>query len=165
MVVRRIRADEGRRLREVRLAALADAPDAFASTYADEVARPLEWWDGLAARRCSGLAEGTFVAEADGALVGLAGGFVEDATDTVHLVSMWTAPQARRRGVARALVTSVVGWAQDAGAREVHLWVTVGNEPARLLYESTGFEVTGDVQPLPSNPSKLEVRMRRPLRH
>jgi ribosomal protein S18 acetylase RimI-like enzyme len=73
----------------------------------------------------------------------------------------WTAPEARRQGIARAMITTAIAWAQESGAGQIHLWVTVGNDGARLLYESAGFQLTDDTQPLPSNPSKLMFRMRR----
>ena len=40
VTIRRVRADEAMALKAVRLAALADAPTAFGSTYADEARRP-----------------------------------------------------------------------------------------------------------------------------
>jgi hypothetical protein len=43
--------------------------------------------------------------------------------------------------------------------RRSGLWVTRGNEPAQRLYQSIGFRVTGEHQPLPSDPCKDEVRM------
>jgi RimJ/RimL family protein N-acetyltransferase len=43
------------------------------------------------------------------------------------------------------------------------LWVTESNAPARRLYERCGFTPTGDRQPLPSDPSLPEIRMRRAL--
>ena len=49
--------------------------------------------------------------------------------------------------------------AHDSGVGGLDLWVTAGNEPAHRLYESAGFKLTGDAQLLPSDPSKVEVRM------
>ncbi len=71
---------------------------------------------------------------------------------------MWTDPAARSTGVGRALVDEVVAWATG---ESVQLWVTQGNSAAQRLYESCGFVLTGDYQPLPSDPCKDEVRMRR----
>jgi GNAT superfamily N-acetyltransferase len=163
-VIRRIRADEGKQLKRLRLGALADAPDAFAIPHAVEAAMPDDWWDGLATRRSSGTEDATFVAEADGRVVALAGVFRDGERGDAQLVSMWTAPEARRQGIARAMIATAVAWAQESGAGQIHLWVTVGNDWARLLYESAGFELTDDTQPLPSNPSRLMSRMRRSLR-
>ena len=58
----------------------------------------------------------------------------------------------------RKLVDAVVEWAGDD---PVELWVTRGNDPAIALYERCGFSLTDEVQPLPSDPCKDEIRMRR----
>jgi GNAT superfamily N-acetyltransferase len=101
------------------------------------------------------------VADGGDRFVGLAGGFPEEADpEAVHLVSMWVERGERRGGLGRELVDAVTAWARDRGARAVNLWVTNGNEPAIALYRSCGFEPTGDVQPLPSNPSLEEERYR-----
>ena len=50
VTIRRVRADEAMALKAVRLAALADAPTAFGSTYAGEAQRPDEFWRDRAAR-------------------------------------------------------------------------------------------------------------------
>ena len=44
MEIQRLSIDEALRLRHIRLRALADAPDAFGSTYAEASAHPLEIW-------------------------------------------------------------------------------------------------------------------------
>jgi len=44
MEIERLAVDAGLRLRTIRLQALADAPDAFGSTYAEVAARPLASW-------------------------------------------------------------------------------------------------------------------------
>jgi ribosomal protein S18 acetylase RimI-like enzyme len=93
---------------------------------------------------------------------GLIGGYPETA-DIVELVSMYVRPKARGRGVGEALVAAVFAWAQARGAKTVHLWVTESNEPARALYERCGFSLTGERQPLPSDPSLDEIAMARPL--
>jgi GNAT superfamily N-acetyltransferase len=62
-----------------------------------------------------------------------------------------------------ALITAVAGWARARGALALHLWVTESNNPARRLYERSGFTPTGERQPLPSNPDLAEIGMTRPL--
>ena len=62
-------------------------------------------------------------------------------------------------------MAAVVGWAASRGRRatSVHLWVTETNAPARALYQRCGFALTGERQPLPSDPGISEVAMARPL--
>ena len=151
-------------LKVLRLAALADAPTAFGSTYADEARRPEEFWRGRAARGATGEASVLFVADRGDELVGLAGGYrPEPFAGVIELVSMWVHPEARRHGVAVGLVDAVIDWADTAGVVAVELWVTESNRAAAALYERCGFGPTGRRQPLPSDPSLDEVQMRRPL--
>ena len=112
MNIRRIRAEEGLRLRELRLRALADAPTAFGSTLVEEQARPKEDWDQLAAEEASSDARARFVAEQNTRWYGMAGVFVlQDQPEIAQLISMWVDPARRRSGIARALVDAVVRWA------------------------------------------------------
>ena len=159
-MIRRIRREDWPTFKEVRLAALADAPAAFGSTYEAEILRDDSDWEERAELASSGLTRAIFLAFDGHEAVGLVGGYREsEAHASIDLVSMWTVPSARRAGVARRLVAAVVAWAEDTGAATVSLWVTRGNEPAARLYESMGFCATGDFQPLPSDPCKDEVRM------
>jgi GNAT superfamily N-acetyltransferase len=160
VVVREVGPDEWELLRDVRLAALAEAPYAFGSTYAREAAFTEEQWRGRLASRSLTLfafADGL----ADGQPAGIAGGYVEDGV--ADLVSMWVRPVARGLGVGEALVTAAADWARAHDHDTLYLWVTESNEPARRLYERCGFTLTGERQPLPSDPSLDEVRMRRRL--
>lgn len=72
---------------------------------------------------------------------------------------MWVAPETRSNGIGAELVESVVGWCRQGGAEQVTLWVVLGNDGARGLYERAGFTETRESQPLPSNPSLIESRM------
>jgi ribosomal protein S18 acetylase RimI-like enzyme len=58
---------------------------------------------------------------------------------TAHIAQLAVAPQARRGGLAGALVESAAGNAQRLGCSRLTLLVADDNEPARLLYERLGF--------------------------
>ena len=144
-------------LRDIRLAALQDAPQAFGSTYQREARFTEAQWR----RRFSDRAV-TFFAhlDEDPAPAGIAGVWVDDGA--AELVSMWVRPDARGRGVGAALVMAA-GWAKARDHDTLFLWVTELNASARRLYERYGFTPSGDRQPLPSDPTLTEIRMRRPL--
>jgi GNAT superfamily N-acetyltransferase len=164
MEVRRIRADEGFRLRAIRLRALADAPTAFGSSLAEAQAYPDTHWDELARETAIAAAHATFIAEEDERWYGMARGFVHRAyPDVVRLVSMWVDPTRRRTGIGAALVDAVVRWARASDAKLVQLWVTDTNHQAKFLYAHQGFVETGQTKPLPSNPALQEVLMVREL--
>ena len=137
-----MRADEWQALRDVRLRALADAPSAFATRYEEARERPPSWWVDWAARSASGNGQAMFLAWEDAAPVGIVGTFVEDDGNR-WLISMWTEPAARGRGVGRALVEAVVAFARAAGSGELLLEVTEGNDAAYTLYRACRFEETG----------------------
>ena len=92
----------------------------------------------------------------------MAGGY-QSVPGTIELISMFVRPQARGGGVGEALIDTVSDWARERRATSVHLWVTETNKAARLLYKRCGFSVTGERQPLPSNPNASEVGMACPL--
>ncbi len=167
IAIRRIESHQAGVLRAVRLAALADTPTAFGSTLEREFGFDEAEWVNRARHSAAGDERSIFFAwHDDQRVVGIGGGYRVDLADpvVVELVSMWTDPSSRRSGTARLLIDAVVEWATDLGAERLDLWVTRGNEPARLLYEATGFTETGEHQPLPSDPCKDEIRMVRDLR-
>jgi GNAT superfamily N-acetyltransferase len=158
---REITPDDWQALRDTRLAGLREAPQAFGSTYAREAPFTEDQW--RARTTCSGHGVMFFAGLprlADPA--GIAGVYVED-DGTVEIVSMWVRPQARGQKAGEALIEAAAGWARARGHDVLHLWVTESNAQARRLYERCGFTLTGETQPLPSDPALAEVRMRRPL--
>jgi GNAT superfamily N-acetyltransferase len=159
--IRRIGADEGLRLRALRLRALADAPLAFGSTLAREETFPESVWHERAASGARGGDRITLVAEHDGQWIGIATGLARDPDDTDD---PRPAPEARQRGVGRALVEAVVAWARQRQAAALGLWVTSVNAPAIALYTACGFRRTGETKPLAHTPSVSEWRMVRDLR-
>jgi GNAT superfamily N-acetyltransferase len=157
IAVRAIDVSAWRTLRDVRLAALQDAPRAFGSSYEREIAFTEDDWLSRITRGVSFFA---YTGGPSSAPVGIVGA-LESRPRAAELVSMWVHPQARGRGVGGALVETVLQWARAEGHDLVHLWVTEANNPARCLYERCGFALTGERQPLPSCPQYAEIAMAR----
>ena len=161
---RRLRASEWRELRDLRLRALQDAPLAFGSTYEREAAYTDEGWQDQAARAESGVEEVAFVAVADGAHVAMARGYVgtsdePDRRPVAWLIGVYVDPRWRGRGLARTLSAEVIGWARERGVSKVLLHVADWNGPARRVYESLGFTLTGARTTLAHDSTVAEVEM------
>ena len=137
--INQVGPDDWREFREVRLASLADAPDAFGSTYAGWVDAPEEQWRA----RLTDVPL-TLVARRDGRPVGVVSGSEAtlEGTDAVELISMWVSPAERGTGLAGRLIATVVSWATGQGL-PTFLMVRVGNERALAAYERAGFVSTG----------------------
>ncbi|HEY2442513.1 MAG TPA: GNAT family N-acetyltransferase [Streptosporangiaceae bacterium] len=155
--VRRVRPDDWATLREVRLAALADAPYAFASTLENESGQDEQRWRERIGR------DTYFLGWDGGRPAGLAGTFRQQDGDW-HLISMWVSPQARGTGLADELVDVVVRHVRGQGAANLLLWVADGNDRARDFYLRVGFRSTGRRQPIrPQAPELGEEQMSRSL--
>jgi len=144
--IRRARAEEWGALRDVRLSALADSPDAFGATLEHERGFDEARWRGWITGEGWSGDVATFVAAERGRFVGMATGFHPDDDPTiVHLFAMWVRPDRRRGGVGRKLVAAVLRWASDlASVDQVVLRVTISNESAVRFYASCGFIPTSE---------------------
>lgn len=156
IIVREAVPDDWETLRDVRLAALRDAPHAFGSTYGREVRLTEEQWRGRLTRSATFFAFDGFARWREPA--GVAG--VYEHSGMAELTCMWVRPTVRGRGVGEALVEAGAGWAKAHDHPSLFLWIIEPNSAARRLYDRCGFMPTGQRQPLPSNPSMTEMRMR-----
>lgn len=147
--IRRLRADEWRAYREVRLRALADAPDAFGSTLQLEASRPDEAWRARVEEGVASDLDLPLVVADGHRLVGLAWGKIDPARPEIARVfQMWVAPHLRDRRLGARMLAWIVEWARAAGARRLALGVARENGPARRLYRRAGFEDAGAPEPL-----------------
>ncbi|WP_116247050.1 GNAT family N-acetyltransferase [Nocardiopsis sp. FIRDI 009] len=139
--LRTLGSDDWPLWRELRLAALAEAPHAFGST--------LDGWRGSGDReerwraRLSIPGAHRLVAFLDGLPAGMASG-VPDGPERVELISMWVDPTARGQGVDDRLIRAAERWGRTRGARRLRLSVMPDNDEAAALYERNGFADTGE---------------------
>jgi GNAT superfamily N-acetyltransferase len=126
-------------LRDLRLQALAESPQACGSSFERELARTTENW-----RRWLS-PEVTFVLEGSRAAHGIIAA-VLDSRDPgiVRLLAMWVQPEIRGTEAADELMTAVLEWARSEGAKTVRLAVVKENNRARRFYVRNGFRITGE---------------------
>ncbi|MGE0308285.1 MAG: GNAT family N-acetyltransferase [Acidimicrobiia bacterium] len=153
----RLSPDDFRRLRTIRLAALASDPDAFGSSYEREAGFHDEVW----LQRLQPDANPHCGYEDDtGTLVGMMG-LARNVDDPAlaSVFSMWVAPERRGTGVADELFTGAVAWANDSGVTAIRLDVMGDNSRAEAFYARHGFTRTGTIAPIPGS-ERSEVEMR-----
>lgn len=144
-----------RALRELRLEALLDTPEAYGSTYEESLRRSRAQWKEMARNF------NYFVALREGDFVGMAsGGDHEKYPDTAWLYGMYVTPEERGTGVAGALVGCVERWARERGYDALFLHVGVGVPRARAFYQRVGFVETGERRSMTRDSTLELVTMR-----
>jgi GNAT superfamily N-acetyltransferase len=133
----------------VELVSLVERPELFRRTYHElalqafedmptglPISITLEQWT----REWVTWPEGSFVALADGEIVGCAG-LLRDDDRRDRAENSLTAVRRdwRGRGLARALKQSVIAWAAANGIRELYTWTQTGNENMRAVNERLGY--------------------------
>lgn len=151
-----LKEDEWRRLREARLTALEESPDSFMSNYERERRYGEDTWRAEFSR-----GEWTVVV-VDSHAIGLLGTtrVPDTPRNECYLEYLWIAPEFRRRGIARRLITTVIKRVSGSGVETVWLWILEGNDEARRLYEKLDFAYAGKKQSLLDNPARHEELMK-----
>jgi ribosomal protein S18 acetylase RimI-like enzyme len=143
--------DDWRGWRELRLAALEDAPQAFSSTLAEwqgDGDNEQRWRDRLVSVPFN------VIAQLVDRPVGMVSATWPDEDGNVTLMSMWVTPSARGQGVGDALVDAVLVWADEQSATNVVLEVVATNDHALGLYRRKGFSLRGAGR---DDPEELEL--------
>ncbi|HEV3170775.1 MAG TPA: GNAT family N-acetyltransferase [Actinocrinis sp.] len=150
--VRRVRADEWRQVRDIRLEALKDTPHGFREYYEDALAKPDEVWRERTYTNADSETSALFVAVARGGrLVGTTGVYAPDVSGREYVVfNVYVTAEFRGRelGVAGRLFDTAISWARLTGGAEViSLEVHSANDRARAFYRRYGFAETGVTKP------------------
>jgi ribosomal protein S18 acetylase RimI-like enzyme len=158
MIIREITEEDWEILRDIRLAALLDAPTAFGLSHAIAAAYSDAQWRDRASRR--GQAE-FILAIINGVAVGIAGHFV-NPTSEFNLIAMWVKPECRGTTVAAQLVESVKMRAVSRGHARIVLSVSPDNGAAAAFYRKQGFSFLPEWETLANHPGlkaqKMECR-------
>lgn len=121
-------------IREMRLEALRESPQAFLGTFEDEsVYQPGDWIKTFESASWHGCV-------IDGSLVGIArSSILSDHPEERYVESFWVKPQHRNQQVARLIVHSIVEEARKEGRRFIRLSVLHTNRVAIAALRQLGF--------------------------
>ena len=160
--IRPVRVTELELHRAIRCRALEDAPDAFGETLAQALARDDAGWAALHRSVTEPGPHAMFAAFHDARAVGMVYALV-DAGDPEagRIGGMWVDPDARGRGVGRALLSAAITWEEARGRARLALWAPAHSAWALRLYRSAGFIGTGERAAMPGRPALEILRMLR----
>jgi ribosomal protein S18 acetylase RimI-like enzyme len=143
--IKRLHASDAEQYWNLRLEALKQNPEAFATSYEEAIQRknPIE--------RVAGNLEQeenyTFGAFDQEELVGMVTVLQEQNEKMQHranIFAMYVTPKMRGEGVGKALLNEVVNQARTIeGIEKLNLSVVASNEKAKRLYSGMGFKVFG----------------------
>lgn len=158
LTVRRIAADQGAVLRELRTASLRDAPYAFGDSLEDALSADAAVFDAAAARHADSHTATSFILYTEGHPAGLIGANFESApARRAFVFALWVAPAVRHLRGGELLVNAAIEWLVSEGAAQVYAWVTDNNITAMRFYERLGFVATGDHARSTQTPEQWET--------
>ena len=142
MIVRRLGPDDVAAFRRIRLEALREHPESFASTYED--------WLRLTEAELAERLESapSFAAFAGTEPVGLIGYIREAPSKMAHratLIMVYLRASHRGGGAARQLLHAALEHAREAGVIQAELAVAAGNTRAQRFYAREGFTEIGTI--------------------
>ena len=147
--------DDWERVRVIRLESLQANPEAFGATFESESIRPERFWrtrlsksDFVIATDSTGDVGMMFVDQVD-----------EDFASSCWIRGCWVRPEARGKGVMRALISYVDSQVEVKPWSVQGLGVWVDNYAAIKAYELIGFENVGEPQASTNHPGKFYQRM------
>ncbi|MBZ5752439.1 GNAT family N-acetyltransferase [Metabacillus rhizolycopersici] len=143
MEIKILKPTDAENYRRIRLEALQNSPEAFASSYEEEKDQPVEKYKNNFQSKDSF----TFGAFESGKLVGVVTLVKEKLYKLRHranIIAMYVTSGKRGFGIGKALLSEAIKKANCLeGIEQVYLTVVTTNESAKRLYSSIGFEAFG----------------------
>jgi aspartate racemase len=162
--IRSIRAGEGLLLKSISIRSVQESPDAFVITLDEINSNPESYWDSLADFIATSKQDEIFLLFDDNQCIGYSGGHIDkQKPDIGHLRWMWVDPSLRGHGLGSMLIKKIVDWAKQKGVREMELWVSETQQAAIGAYQSNGFRVTGEREPVRPGSGTMSEKMIRTI--
>ena len=135
--------EDAEKYRSLRLEALQNSPESFASSFEEEKDLTIH----NIKDRLQSNDSFTYGAVEDRELVGIITLYKEKVyklSHRAHIGAMYVSPANRSLGIGKVLMDEAITKAKEIeGLEQVYLAVVSTNEPAKKLYSSLGFEVFG----------------------
>lgn len=133
-------ADDWELYKNIRLYAVKESPQAFGTTFEEELAMPESEW-----KRRMGL--NMFFAKKKGRIIGMCGAVREQREKLKHhalIISVYVTPEERNKGVATQLLKTLIQkMKSNENLQKLILHVTTEQTEAINLYKKFGFHITG----------------------
>lgn len=144
MLLRTLAPEDATAFQALRLRGLKECPDAFASSYEEEIDTLQEEIERRLKPKPDSAILGAFQ---EGKLVALTGVQRESMAKLAHKAFIWgvyVAPEARGNGIGGKVVSHALSYASETlGVRQVNLGVNTKNTAAVALYRKLGFTQYG----------------------
>ncbi len=154
--VRALGGEDWQAYRDMRLAALQEAPEAFTGTFAQEEEFAQSLWLTRMQRSAR------ILATVDGVAVGIVS-VGEAEPEVAELFGMWVVPTSRGKGVAWRLMEAATEHARADGKRALQAWVSTENGRAVAFFSSYGFRPSDHRRPMTTDATVQEMAMTLPL--
>ena len=145
MEIRKLTGEDATKYLQLRLEALQQNPEAFATTYEEAITRinPVE----RTATNLDAAGSSTLCAFIDNELVGVmtvSGEGAPKLRHRVNLLAVYVTPRVRGQQIGKALLEATIEHAKNwPGVEKMNLTVVATNTPAIRLYEKAGFKTFG----------------------
>jgi len=130
--------------REIRLRALKEEPQAFASTYAENVDKPAQMWIDRLNEALVGQNQWLLFAQNNNSLVGMIGAFIKEDSTVPEVIAVYVIKEWRGQGIGKLLLDKLITTIkQNQSINKLHLEVNCNQLAAINLYKSCGFSIIG----------------------
>jgi ribosomal protein S18 acetylase RimI-like enzyme len=130
--------------KNLRLKALKEEPQAFGSSYEENVNEPGEKWERRLEKALRGEGQWLVFAKRGDELIGMAGAFAKEEKGIVQVSAMYVVREVRGQGISTKLMEELISQIEkNKSIKKLVLEVNPIQESALKLYESCGFKTTG----------------------
>lgn len=144
MEIRELKPTDAEAYIFIRLEALKNSPDAFASSYEEEKNKPTEYYKSRFTAPTNTFTYGAFEGSELIGVVTLVKEQLIKLRHRANIVAMYIKPEKRGSGIGKAMLLKVIEKAEKLDSIEqLYLSVVTTNASAKNLYSSCGFEVFG----------------------